>query len=837
MSYKRLAQSISKVSSNDITQQTVVFSDQTPGHLCADPILNTDSVTGMKSTDTSLGKFLSRPQKIHEFEWNGTQTGSINPINPWLLLASNNFVKEKMDNFSLFKANLHLKFLINGNQFHYGRMLALYEPLAGTKEIKILGSGNYLNKSSLPHIILDPNSSQTPEMILPFCWFTDYMQIAGNQYLSLQYANLGELGFHVYSPLRQANEPVAGSVVPVTISIYAWFEDVDIRIPTTTRIEFQSDDTADEYIADGPISAPASALAVAASYLTSIPVISPFARATQIMANATAHSASLFGLSKPVNLELSNLMTPRFYDKFGIPDGRFNGNKLTVDPKQELSIGSAPTSRNVDTDELSLAYLCSRENLTRSETWTYESSQGDLIFEMPVTPCTPWANSFPAYYFNILGLVSLGFNWWRGTLKYRIQIVSSTFHRGRLLITYHPTRDPSLPGDLTDYTNVLYSKIVDISEVTDFVMEVPWCQNVAYKSTNIIPTTQDTSSFALLKSCNGSLRFTVLNELVAPAATDVNISVWLSAADDFKLRDPSTETWFSKMSYSSTILAESDDTQYMIIPQSATSEVNDPMECCDIIQTFNDTSVGTDADSMYFGEQILSVRQLMKRPTYYRTASNTMSLTTSLFMYRLPLYPYLGGYTGLNTPLPQAEWTPSAIGFKPETSFFAILGPCFTTRRGSMRWHISNRSHKEGSGNLIVRREAAPASEIDENPILFPASTTVPRDVNYMTLVYGNTNSGAALYNMQVFNDVEVEIPDYMPTKFHVAANKTSKEIFIDGRIYRPQNLMVSAAYSPKAAATSTIYTVDNFYSIGEDFSFSWLMGVPPLYTIATVNN
>jgi hypothetical protein len=92
-----------------------------------------------------------------------------------------------------------------------------------------------------------------------------------------------------------------------------------------------------------------------AGALSDIPGIGPYAKATQMGANAVANSAKLFGLSAPNDLSHS-IFEPRAKQSLAVTDVKQSANKVTIDSKQELTIDPRTTGIQGD-DELPIASI------------------------------------------------------------------------------------------------------------------------------------------------------------------------------------------------------------------------------------------------------------------------------------------------------------------------------------------------------------------------------------------------------------------------------------------------------------------------------------------------
>jgi hypothetical protein len=136
------------------------------------------------------------------------------------------------------------------------------------------------------------------------------------------------------------------------------------------------------------------------------------------------------------------------------------------------------------------------------------------------------------------------FEYWKGSLRYRFQIVCSGYHKGRLKIVYDPYGVPQTAtvADPAEY-NTAYTEIVDIAECNDFTVDVGWGQNTPWRQHLNFPQILG-NSFASASGTtpapalglnsantigvgNGTLAVYVVNELTVPNSTvTADIEVW-----------------------------------------------------------------------------------------------------------------------------------------------------------------------------------------------------------------------------------------------------------------------------------------------------------------------
>jgi hypothetical protein len=202
--------------------------------------------------DVSLQEFFSRPIKIASYSW--TVGNSIwHALDPWSLFFQNKRVENRLVNYMLLRAKLHVRILINGNSFYYGRALVSYRPLPGFDQLTTSRSdvfNDIVGESQRPHIYLNPTTNQGGDIICPFIWPSNALRIP-----SREWAQMGEMIVRSTGPLKHAN----GATDPITISVFAWAEDVSLSVPTSDQPGALSPQAGpDEY--DGPISRPAAAI-------------------------------------------------------------------------------------------------------------------------------------------------------------------------------------------------------------------------------------------------------------------------------------------------------------------------------------------------------------------------------------------------------------------------------------------------------------------------------------------------------------------------------------------------------------------------------------------------
>lgn len=379
-------------SETDESHEVLSMIESTPEQVVDIPSEMDPTRSFADKSDNSLGEFLSRPLKIADFGWTPSTT-FFETFNPWRLFIENKRNINRINNYRMFRAKLKVKFLINGNSFFYGRLMACYQPLstfdAMTTNVGLTTEDN-TQMSQFPRIFIDPTTSQGGEMTLPFMWHWDYCDLVGEDYI-----NLGQMTIRELTGLKHTSGDVTLSN-KLNITVYAWMEDLQLEAPTSANIgsivpqsqkgkKLPKKDERDAG-ADGPVQKAASAVEAAASALSAVPAIAPFAAPAAIGAGVVKGIASRMGWSSPTLTEAPAPYKPTAVCNTAVTNGADSSQKLTIDGKAELSVDPRIVGLG-STDELELKYIASRESYLTSFDWNLTTSSETLLWNCRVDPC------------------------------------------------------------------------------------------------------------------------------------------------------------------------------------------------------------------------------------------------------------------------------------------------------------------------------------------------------------------------------------------------------------------------------------------------------------------
>jgi hypothetical protein len=857
-----------------LKSQNVRFSSQYNGPRTAidstpDPLRSTTD-----TNDTELSNFFSRPIKISEFQW-FVGAGIDQLIDPWSLYFSNKRVINRITTYNLMRANLHVKIVINGNGFYYGRALAMYGPFSDSFYDSLTNTSQQVDVvqwSQRPKIFIDPTNSMGGEMIIPFHSYQNntWVQNTG-------VSQLGNLWIRSLNILQHAN---AGED-PITVSVFAWAEDVTLSVLTSMDaggLEPQSGVEVDEANSRGVVSGPASAIAKIAGHFSGAPVIGPYATATSKVAATTAQVAKMFGYSRPPLTKAPEPLRPTPVSSLAnttVPDVV---QKLSVDDKQELTIDQNAAGYGKD-DPLSIKSIAMRESYLTTFDWEMQTSaEGEtnspttgLLWNCRVDPTVfATTNAGTGFLFPACCAAAMPFTFWTGTMKFRFQIVCSSFHKGRIKVVF----DPNFLASNEYNTN--YQKVIDIAEEQDVTVDFG-----IGKTTNLLPhgkpgitpvgsmynTTPLTYDDQL---GNGVVSVFVVNELTSPNTTannDIQINVFVSMGDDFEVFVP--DAHFQQFLFAATPIipiAEEEkvdtskstplpklksdrrpDKRSSVVepfkPQSGmektipeaehTDEPNAPVH--DVSENVAvPGGVLPHVNLMFTGESIQSFRCMLKR--YNKWLSLGVDGNTegrNGIRFDCPAYPLLRGTTGNSI-----HETSNGIGYNyVNTLLLHWVSNMFSGWRGSLRYKILPRRGRTHSDMCVTRHLEDYGTQIVQQPYLDTLFSTQSEIAKFSVYDVSNGFSdsiisgvtGTAFTISEVNPILEYEIPYY------------SRYRFVPGKILAP------ALKAPEWVQNQTIWIneyniatfgggdnivacYDIYCAVGEDFQAYMFSGLPRMY-------
>jgi hypothetical protein len=801
-----------------------------------------------------LEHFLSRPIEVANYTW-GISGNIHETIVPLTAFLSNSAVDKKLANYAYMKANFEVHLYVKATKFHGGALLVSLWPGGMEKLANYTDSDKILTRSQRHHVDVSVGASTSAVINVPFIWPENYFNLLDT---NTNAELLPKVHIDSYAELRGV-----GTTDPITIKVVIVPKGLKLMGPTL----FASDGDSsldlslhtfeacarmtkhkgpDEYKKEGPISSVATAVAAASGALSNLPIIGPFALATQIGANAVSGIAQIFGFSRPAVIADPTLMRPLPLGSVALTDAKDTTNKLTLTSKQEITVD--PTTTGLDsTDELSFDFLKKVESVIGVVEWDPQTVLDDPICEWMVTPCMAKMTYNATYGYEVtptcLYWLSQPFLSWSGSLKYRVQIVGTQLHNGKLAVYYDPYYSPT--GSASDRLNTEYYFLVDLAECRDFTFSIAWKQSVPYLDTNVpgrlLPYSSPTfgaptitASADTRQVANGKIRLQVFNELVvADGVTPVDIIVKMSAGDDFELKN-----------YDHDAIWDVNPNKFVASDGESGLDLSAHVfEACASEQTDQETAMEVGASKqialapdepiqhpkrslVFYGEDVESLRPLLKRYTYLRTFRAAMSnLSTYEIQHsQYPLYP------GFDTDGPDTHVVNGInhVG----TSMFSYWQMAYSWWRGSIRYKVDTQADKM---TIIAARE--PGRYLQEQKGTWHVNTlttyATPDDLMAITDTMHQFGSGAALARTDLNGVLEYESPYQQPLRMSAIGRQEFYGLSSGERRSTIQN---AKAYGDNVQV-HIMPSVDDpecyfrmLVAAGEDFSFYGFGGAPKFY-------
>lgn len=798
----------------------VDFVDESPAPSIGMTAENNSFSVRDKTTATELMQFLNRPVRIHSFVWQEADVPAIKvAIEPWHLWGTNPYILSKLNNYAFIRGNLKLKIQISASPFYYGCLMASYQPMHEFTPSTIVLDGatrHFIPYSQRPHVVIEPQHDDSYELTLPFIWATNWLSVQ----TASDWQSMGELTFLVYSSLQSANG-VSGS--GVNVITYAWMEDIELS-GASVGYALQSD----EY-GVGPVSKPASAIAKFASSISDFPIIGPFAKATSIGASAVSSIASLFGFTNVPVIDDTRPVRSEAFPKFSSSEIGFPIEKLTLDPKNELSVDPRIVGLG-GKDEMSLAYIAGKESYLTTATWSTADLIDQVLFYSRVNPRLydndGATNSL--LYMTPMCCISQLLNNWRGDIIFRFKIVCSKYHKGKLRISFDPAGYSAQNiGNTVTTSNVVHTAIVDIGQSDQIEFRVPYQQALHFLNvrTAITASAKGWATRTAVPGTypydrlydNGFIMVRVMNALTAPvASSSVDIQVYVRAAENIEFANPCVVDPTNLMS--------------LYAPQSEEMKFDGEVDHT-VLGTAKSAS-----DKQYlvhYGENIRSLRQLLRRYEFvcrtFHTGS-TGSIVNYVDLHKMPPTP---GYLSV------APWVATSIlgGANANFNFtkmtmLSFISPAFLAYRGSTNWSIN------AMGNNLsyaVKSVRVIKDNVSDHDFGFRQVTAVTATVSKIAAFAAQNihpgTCGSALTNQFTNSGLNVQCPNMSPYKFQTTRPRNANVAqFYDGSLQDAFSIEVALPQG----MTSVNTEMDLYCAAGTDFGLYFFLNVPTFYIYST---
>ena len=540
-----------------ISQQLTTFAED--ANLGSDDQFHKVTLPNPYPTET-IKEWLCRPYPIRHVKW--TSAAGVGDLLASALFPRDLFsiqqLWDKISNFHYFRGNVKISIRMNGTKTHYGKIIAMWSPYPQYDSIYFNRTSNIYSVSGFPHIIVSPTENEVNELTIPFISPLNYSYLDPSTYQENPYQTFNFGGLYVY--VLNTLQNMTGANTSVSFTVFANFEDVELAGYTVLKNPKPTSSTspnitkaispvanslraqakrlrapapikeAQSKSSKGVVGSTLETVGNVAAKLTSIPILNSVASIVSPLAYSLGSIANLFGWTKPDTLEAIKPCVIRYIDSTQT-HGLDTATKLALLPDNSVGSGLSymGASPRMDFDA-----ICATPMLVGIYVWDTSISEGENLFQFPVSPSIMFSelvDGIPRHYPTYLSHVARAFKYWRGDLRYYIQITSSAFHSGRLRVWYEPN-DSTNPTNVIDGGNIV-SKVLDIQTETDMSFTVPYLSNTLYRTYKYENRTRGGSTIVTPEGEAGRIGLSVLNELTSSSTPvqPVYINVWISGTN------------------------------------------------------------------------------------------------------------------------------------------------------------------------------------------------------------------------------------------------------------------------------------------------------------------
>lgn len=715
--------------------EQVIESNQQQAFIDASPFLESDRAEIPRSATITqngmdISHFFERPILIKSFEWDDN-TSFFETENPWYDYFSHAAIRPKLLGFARLTADLEVELRVNGSPFRFSQLLLSYRPLfcsaktySGTPISLADCSGGYLvedgcaagsinvvptggtaftllARSQRQCTYLDVATSTGGKLVLPFIHPFNALRV--NQ-LNGTYASdittvfgeeLNAMGTLTMESLATLRNMQVATTAGVTLDLFV--RAVNVRAWLSSGVA-----TADPQGSERKPSEIASVAANVAGMFKYIPIIGSYATLAETIAGTGAKILQFFGYTPRPDTSLPQYVTGYSYPIESSVTFPKKIRNLGLDHENNVVVDPGVFDGN-SSDPLALTSFCARPALLARSYFASSLAVDDAILLLPVSPfhsmsellTDPNIPTSRRFQLTPCALAAMNFRYWRGTMCVRFQTIQTSFHRGRLRVTWEPEIGGSTGTQAALFTRYEgYQQILnwDISAQNAITVKVgfgarkgrltvprlgtPGITDVSYISNSESNTGAINTATITVDNYedyfNGFLRLSVLTRLQAPDATypvPIVSHVWY---EDIEFYDPldNGPTLASVGPHTGVITDPPVDssTYYGTVFQSEDLENLSTRKLCydtmypqgEEVQEFVFQPTSRVEEALYEGEKVMSLRSLLQRDVFYDTIAfeiprhvtqptsggpKNIQLDTppTLLVRMLPVYPYAFG--------------------------------------------------------------------------------------------------------------------------------------------------------------------------------------------------
>lgn len=749
----------------------------------------------------SISDFLAKPVAVATGTWSAQTWGaSLFSSDIYPMILSQPMWLNKIQGFLNIRGVVKFRLMINATPFQQGLLRLSYFPCAN--QMMSSYNSHMFNRmtiSQLPGTYLNANDNFV-EVSVPYLSPTTFLE--RDLYSIGKYVDWGRVDITVMEILRTGTGPSG-----VNWTLWMSIEDLELSAMVEPQMAFEPQmagvrkrpkrqlASIDEEVnsGKGPIAKIMSSGVKLANNLASIPVLSPVAKPASWVLAALGAAAEALGWSKPTLSEGPCPMARNLHWYMNNSDGNDSCQPLSI--RTDNRVSAITDASPGDLDEMSLNFLKSRWSYLYDFIWGPGAVSGDLLTSLEVRPgnfkqtqtfngkrvsTVPPSAVFQEFYSN-----------WRGSYQVRLRLIKTGFHTGTVAVTWTPGKYPGTPTYAQ--TSYMYRQVIDLQTGSDFVFDLPY----------LIP--QD---FLHNYENSGILTVHCVNPLLAPATCSSSIDVFLEVrgGDDLIFVNP--RNTYDPIPF----VPQMNDFEAQGVDTDVSGEAT-AVSLSSRAHTFNSVHHAMIAN----GEIQLSVLDILKTQSIVRYAPGfSPSANSGAPVAFAPGQIYGQRWNGSNVLNAQ-------IG----GDLVSFIGSWFAFHRGAERFRVCNLD--TAASNVNYR--AMYLSDVDVAINNVDVVTQAVGNVTNWSALLSATNGGSApqcgryVVVPRDNGGIAVQAPFY--SRFRYLLNTWTTSLSAKTNYFSNQNMV---AFSMPQATGVTLSR-----SVGDDFQFSYFVGVP-LYASAIEN-
>lgn len=395
---------------------------------------------------------------ITQLATSGAITKNLDFTTIWL---TDPLVNRHLKSVRMIRPNFKIKIHCTSSPIMYGPILCV---MAYGGQVSAI---TYTNSHYLDHAIISPCGTNECVMTVPWSHPLDYYTLnnGGTTINRTLLDNSGDilgsnpkLRILSYGNIRSTATTFPGLSITVTV----WCDSCEmaqVYVPQSGK---------DEYTKP-TISKAATTLAGEIDKVK-VPVIQPFLTGTSMALKLGSSIASIFGFSRPINIEVAQpVVSSKYGDQYSLNSQR-TGRRLVDDIKQEVVLTDPSVGNSYGVDELSFDRLVDSWTIIHHGDVTVPSNGGQLAW-FPVTPCvTSTAGVAGWYQMSPMTLTALSFRRWRGDMRFKIRIDTTVYHSGVIQVMW----DPMFRTGTITSTNMSEQLLIDVNGTKEIEFVVPY---------------------------------------------------------------------------------------------------------------------------------------------------------------------------------------------------------------------------------------------------------------------------------------------------------------------------------------------------------------------------